>query len=380
MIYNDTFAIVNPSPRNITVEGLQDYRPIGAISFLGRYRVIDFPISNLSNSDIDRIQVYMDNNKPRSLIEHVGTGRHYNINSKSGKLQILFSGTRSWRDIYNTDISAYMENMQCIERMHHQYVVILPSYMVYSQNFRTLVKDHVNSGADITLLYHTIDNAKESCLQCNVVNLNRQKGVLSIEPNLGTAKNRNIFMDTYIMKKDLFVALIRKTASYSSMYTLMDTVNAACSGTLEGMDLDVRGVAHKGFFAPITDFRSYYDANMALSDINEAKNLFDDEWPIYTRTNNSCPTHYMDTAQIHSSVISNGCIVEGTVENSIIGRGCVIKKGAVVKNSIVLADTLIGQDVHVENFVVDKHAKLIREKEIIALEGHPGYIKRDDTL
>ena len=84
------FGIVNSSPRNILVEGLQDYRPIGAFSFLGRYRVIDFPISNLSNSDIDRIQVYMDNNKPRSLIEHVGTGRHYNINSKSGHLQLLF--------------------------------------------------------------------------------------------------------------------------------------------------------------------------------------------------------------------------------------------------------------------------------------------------
>ena len=84
------FGIVNSSPRNILVEGLQDFRPIGAFSFLGRYRVIDFPISNLSNSDIDRIQVYMDNNKPRSLIEHVGTGRHYNINSKSGHLQLLF--------------------------------------------------------------------------------------------------------------------------------------------------------------------------------------------------------------------------------------------------------------------------------------------------
>ena len=106
------FGIVNSSPRNILVEGLQDYRPIGAFSFLGRYRVIDFPISNLSNSDIDRIQVYMDNNKPRSLIEHVGTGSHYNINSKSGHLQLLFSGARSWRDVYNTDIAAYIENME----------------------------------------------------------------------------------------------------------------------------------------------------------------------------------------------------------------------------------------------------------------------------
>ena len=119
---------------------------------------------------------------------------------------------------------------------------------------------------------------------------------------------------------------------------------------------------------------------MALINIKEAQNLFGEGWPIYTRTNNSCPTHYMDGADIRNSIVSNGCLIEGTVENSIIGRGCVIKKGAVIKNSIILADTLIGQDVHLENFVVDKHARLIREKEIIAPVGNPGYIKRRDTL
>ena len=84
------FGIVSSSGRNIYVDGMQDYRPIGAFSFLGRYRVIDFPISNMTNSNIERIQVYI-NNKPRSVVEHLGTGRHYNINSKSGKLQLLFS-------------------------------------------------------------------------------------------------------------------------------------------------------------------------------------------------------------------------------------------------------------------------------------------------
>ena len=97
------FGIVNSSERNIHVEGLQDYRAIGAFSFLGRYRVIDFPISNMTNSGIEYIQVYVKN-KPRSLVEHLGTGRHYNINSKSGNLQLLFSEHSGVNDIYNTDI------------------------------------------------------------------------------------------------------------------------------------------------------------------------------------------------------------------------------------------------------------------------------------
>lgn len=368
-----TFGIVNSSSKNIRVEGLEDYRPIGAFSFLGRYRVIDFPISNLSNSDIDRIQIYVQE-KPRTLVSHIGTGRHYNINSKSGRLQILFSDTAKRNDIYNTDIAAYYENLECIEAMHHEYVVITPDYMVYSADFSTLIAQHIDSGADITLLYHSVDNAKEAYLNCNILNLNKQRGVLSIEPNHGNAKNRNIFMDTYIMKKDLLVDLIKKARATSSAFTLTDIINELHN------DLDVRGISHRGFFASITDFQSYYDANMDLINIKTAQTLFDSEWPIYTRTNDSCPTHYYGTAEIRNSVVSNGCQVEGTIENSILGRGCIIHKGAVIKNSVVLAGAEIGEGVHVENQVVDKLAKILHVKEVVSDPALPGYIKRGDII
>ena len=252
------FGIVSSSGRNIYVDGMQDYRPIGAFSFLGRYRVIDFPISNMTNSDIDRIQVYI-NNKPRSVVEHVGTGRHYNINSKSGKLQLLFSEHNNDNDIYNTDISCYLDNMESLSRMNHPYVVIAPSYMVYSIDFDQFLHTHVESGADVTLLYHAVDNAKEAYLTCNVLGLNRQKGVESIEPNHGNKKNQYVYMDTCVMKTELFISLIKEAKNLSSMYTLADILNDKCE------TLDIRGVAHKGFFASITDFPSYYAANMALS-------------------------------------------------------------------------------------------------------------------
>lgn len=370
---SQAFGIVTSSATHINVEGMQDYRPIGAFSFLGRYRVIDFPISNMSNSGIDRIQVYA-RKKPRSLAEHLGTGRHYNINSKRGKLQLLFSETSSANDFYNTDIAAFYENIEIIERMHQPYVVIAPSYMVYTQNFDTLLETHIASGSDITLLYHKVDTAREAYLNCDVLNLNKQKGVDSIEKNRGNKKDRNIFMDTYIMKKDLFVELIKKGRKLSSMYTLPQIVNIECA------ELDVRGVAHRGYFATITDFKSYYDANIDLIDFKQATDLFDPKWPIYTRTTDSCPTQYFDGAEIRNSVVSNGCRIEGTVENSVVGRGCQIKKGAVVRNSVILANTIIGKDVHIENQVVDKWAQVIHAKEIIADPERPGYVKRDDIV
>ena len=151
------FGIVNFAGNNIQGNPMQAYRPTGAISFLGRYRVIDFPISNMSNSGIDSIQVYI-RRKPRSLVEHLGTGRHYNINSKRGKLQLLFSENSSANDFYNTDINAFWENIEIIERMHQPYVVIAPNYMVYTQNFETLLQAHIDSGADITLFPETWSN------------------------------------------------------------------------------------------------------------------------------------------------------------------------------------------------------------------------------
>lgn len=367
------FGIVNFTGNHIWVEGMKEYRPMGAFSFLGRYRLVDFPISNFSNSGIDQIQVYV-RRKPRSLVEHIGTGRHYNINSKKGRVHILFSENGVDHDIYNNDIAAFYENMECIEEVNCPYVVIAPSCMVYTQDYSELLQTHIDSGADITLLYHTTDDAKEHFLNCNTVNLNKQKGVLSLERNRGTAKNRHIFMDTYVMKKELFIELINKARKTSSIYTLADIVNTACE------DLDVRGVSHRGFFAAVTDLKAYYDANISLIDFKTALSLFDAEWPIYTRTNDSCPTQYFEGASVKNSIVSNGCLVEGAIENSVIGRGCVIKKGACLKNCVVLPNVEVSENVHLENLVIDKGASIKHTSEIVSAPENPGYIRRNDIL
>ena len=367
------FGIITSPATHIKIEGMMDYRPVGAFSFLGRYRVIDFPISNMSNSGIDRIQVYV-RGKVRSLAEHLGTGRHYNINSKRGKLQMLFSERSSVNDIYNTDIAAFTENLDILERMRQEYVVIAPSYMVYAQDYDALLNTHIESGADVTLLYHKVDNARDSFLNCDVLNLNKQKGVESIERNMGNTKDKNVFMDTYIMKTSLLIDLVKKARKLSSMYTLSEIVSISSS------ELDVRGVAHRGYFASITDFNSYYKANLDLLDYKAAAELFQPNWPIYTKTTDACPTQFFEGSDVKNSFISNGCLIEGSVDSSIVGRNVVIKKGAVIKNCIVLAYSEIGEGVHLENQVVDKWAKIVHAKEIVADPEKPGYVKRDDTL
>ena len=367
------FGIVTSSGSHIHVEGMQDYRPIGSFSFLGRYRMVDFPVSNLSNSGIDRIQVYIQQN-PRSLAEHLGTGRHYNINSKRGKLQLLFTEDSRINDIYNTDIAGYAAHLDIIERMHQDYVVIVPSYMVYRQDFDSLIDAHIESGADITLLYHKVDNADTSYRNCNLMKLNRQRGLKALVRNDGTSADENIFMDTYIMSRDIFVKLIKKAVATSSVYTLCDIINAQADS------MDIRGVAHKGYFASITDFKSYYDANLELLDIDLADSLFTEAWPFYTKTTDSCPAHYFEGCQVKNSMVANGSLIEGSIENCVIGRNVQIHSGAVLKNCVVLAQAVIGEGVHLENQVVDKWATVKNVKKIVAEADKPGYIRRNDIL
>lgn len=367
------FGILNSSANYIHVEGMQNYRPIGAFSFLGRYRIVDFPFSNMSNSEIDQIKIYLREN-PRSLTEHIRSTATYNINSKSGHIQILFANANSASDIYNTDIAAFMENLSIIERTPYKYVIIAPSYFVYTQDYSEMLRQHIDSGADISLLYQRVTDARENYLDCDFLNMNRQKGVTSIERNRGTAKERNIYMDTCVMERELFIHLIQEAMKISSVYTLAQIINQKAS------ELDIRGINHRGFFAAITSFKNYYDANMELLGDHKAEELFDPNWPIYTVTSNSCPTRYFEDSKIKNSLVSNGCQIYGTVENCVIGRNVEIRPGAEVRNSILLANSVIGENIHLENQVIDKWAQVVHIDEIISTPEHPGYVKREDII
>ena len=363
------------SGNRIKVEGMQAFRPVSAFTFVGRYRMIDFPLSNLSNSEIERIQVFAGQN-PRSLAEHVGTGRHYGINSKRGKIQLLFSPQSEVNEIYNTDIASFLYNEDVIDRGKADYVVIVPSYMVFAQDYKALLAAHIEAGNDITLLYHKVNNADVAYMNCEFLELDDEKSVKSIQTNIGGKKSKNIFMNSYIMKKALFLDLVNEAKKKSSMYNLFNIVNDKAAAE----ELNIKAVQHKGYFEAITDFKSYYDANLELTDYKAASSLFTTKWPIYTRTNDACPTQYVEGASVKKSLISNGSIIAGTVENCIIGRGVTIEPGAVIKNSVICSEVTIAKDTVIENQVVDKYAKILHAKEIIADPENPGYVKRLDTL
>lgn len=369
----NALGIVNFPGSNVKVKGMSDYRPIAAFSFLGRYRMVDFPISNMTNSEIEEIHIYLKN-RPRSVFSHVGTGRHYNINSKRGGISILYGENSPESEFYNTDIASFKANIRTIEKSNKDYVIIAPSHMLYSLNYDTVLKAHVESGADVSVVYKAVDNAKTHYLDCNTLLLNKQKGVLSIEKNRGNYKSRNISMDTYVLSKKLFVELIDEALKTSSLFWFTDILNEKCE------ELDIRGYQYRGYLAAITDLASFYEANMDLLNREVAEDLFKEEWPIYTRTNDSSPTKYTTDAKIRKCIISNGCCIEGEIENSVIGRGCIIKKGAVVKNSVICPNTIVGEGVYLNHVVVDKEVTISKVKNVQGMFEAPAYVRKGDRI
>ena len=369
------FGIVTSTPRRVNVYGLQEYRPAGAFTFAGKFRVIDFPVSNFSNSGIKNIQVYL-NKHPKALTDHLGTGRSYNLNSKRDRLQLFYCNHHMENEVYNTDVSDYLDNLVDIKAIPQEYVIIAPCYMVYRLDFEALLNEHVLSGADITMLYHRVNNARDHFLNCRVITMDQDQMVTSLEVNRGNRQNQCVFMDTYVMKKELFINLVERTAAYSSTYSLAQMLSVI----IKTEEYQIRGAQHKGFFASIDDLQSYYEANMSLLDPKQMRDLFSEDWWIHTRTTDSNPARIYEGADVKGSMVANGCHVEGCVQNSILGRAVQIGKGAVVKNSIVLDHAVIGPDVVLENQIVDKYAKITKTKELIATPEKPGYVHRADKL
>ena len=366
-------GIISFEDNTANIEGLCDHRPVPAIAFMGRYRIVDFILSNMTNSGISNVQVYCKE-KPRNLIEHLGDGKHYNINSKRGKLRILYGEKSFSSDVYNHDVANYMLNMQYIEEDPNPYVVVAPSYFVYTIDFNDVLKQHIESKADITMCYTSAKDAKTSFLGCDVVKLDKFKTVKGLEKNRGKLKSQTVSLEAYVMTKKLFIELVKKAADTSSLYWFKDVIADSVD------ELNIKGYQVKGYVSCLNSLSEYFRISMDLIDHNRALQLFKDGWPVYTQTNDSCPTIFAEGSKVSHCVVANGATIEGQVENSIVSRGVTVRKGAVVKNCILLPGAYIGENAKLDHVVVDKYAIVHHVKKLEGTDAEPVYVARRDRI
>jgi len=368
---NDALGIINFEGRNVHIAGMDEFRPVPAISFLGRYRIVDFMVSNMTNSGIENIKVMIKDN-PRSLIEHMRTGTQYNINSKRGQMQILYSDTHEDSSIYHHDVNAMLQNMQAFEEASEDYVVIAPSYMIYILDIRKVLAQHVGSGADVTVVYHPTAHLN-SYIGCQCVDISDTGRVTGIREIRGqSTANNKVMLECYVLARPLFIKLVQEASALSSLYDFKDYLSAMSDV------LNIRGFMYEGYVGCLNSFNAYYRINMEMIDHERAKNLFHSDWPIYTMTNDSAPAFYTKEAHVKNCLIANGCQIQGDLENCILGRGVKIGRGCIIRNALILPKTSIGDFTHIEYAVVDKHVVMEHKKEVIGTVRKIAYIKRRD--
>ncbi len=363
----DCFA--NPSFGPLT-----QHRPMASTSFLGRYRFVDFHLSNFLNSGILNIGILCQNHI-RSLSKHVGNGRSWIANTKIGSLEVLYDEPNVSNPAYNTDVADLVENKAFFKDVHPDYVVIAMPNFVYECNFAKLVEDHIASGDRISMLYMHVDSGlKENFIGASKIGISPRGKVNRMEANVGDEDSGDISLGCIILDYPMLESLVEYARSTSSFFNITDCLKYLAPTVM------IRAVNFEGYVRDFDSLSHYLKYSLELLDQNVASSLFKENWPIHTRTYDTPPVQYRLGCSVSNSYLANGTVVEGEVKGSIIGRHVKIGKGVKIINSIIGNDVVISDGTHIENAVVDRDAQVLHVTEIVGTPDDPIYIARGDIV
>ncbi len=342
-------------------------RTLGSIPFGGRYRLVDFPLSNMVNSGIDTVGIITKSNY-QSLMDHVGSGKDWDLARKDGGVIILppFGEIES-NKIYTSRLDALKGIINFLIRADEEYVVMTDCDSVNRINYNDVIEQHIRNHADVTLVYKRIDNGEGFADKTITFDLEDER-VVGVNYNDGEIdKESNVFTNVFVVKKSLLQNIVMDSITHNKRSFMKDVI----ATNLKGMK--VMGYEYKGFYAGITSLQAYYDSNMSLLDENIRNELFGDR-SVCTKIRDSAPTKYGQSAIVKNSLIADGCIIEGEVENSIIFRGVKVARGTVVKNSIIMQNTVLGENSTLNCIITDKNVVIRDRKVLSGSENHPFYI------
>ena len=352
---------------------LTQNRPLAAVPFAGRYRLIDFVLSNMINSKIVNVGIMMAGNY-RSLMDHIRSGKEWDLARKRDGLFLLPPlAATSPSESFPGDLSAFQGNFDYLQNSRQTHVVISGCNMVCNVNFEETFAFHRAKGADVTVIYEPMSNLFQ-CPHCSMLSVDVDDRIVDIEINPVRARNRNLSLEMYIMDKRLLIELVDEAVSHGGVSFLRD-------GLMKKLDtLKIYGYAYPGYLAHLVSINSYYKHSLELLRPEVWKELFFDNGMIYTKVKDEAPTKYNHSARVSNSMIANGCILEGTVENSILFRSVKVHKDAVVRNSIIMQKGEIGAGAMLENMICDKDVRISAGKRLKAEANYPLVISKGSMI
>ena len=357
-----------------TVPELTGQRTMASIPFGGRYRLIDFALSNMVNSGITKVGVVTHYNY-QSLLDHIGNGKDWDLARYDGGIKILppfitaYDHNTTSR-VHSTRMGALMGIMDFIDRCKEDVLVLSDCDVICNVDLKAALLKHEKSGADFTVITASVNTELQSLDSHTQVPVVDETGrVTDIAVYNGQQGDVTICADIWLANRTYLKRVISEAIARGHQNFYKDVV-----GRNLGKD-KFAAYHYDGFFARINSLESYFRCSMRLLQQEARTSLFYRHGlSIYTKVRNSAPTRYAPGAKVSGSMIADGCVIEGTVENSILFRGVHVGKGTVVKNSILMQDTVTGQNVRLSCVVTDKDVAIKDGRELCGHETMPFYI------
>lgn len=349
-------------------------RTMASVPFGGRYRLIDFTLSNMVNSGIEDIGVITKSNY-QSLMDHLGSGRDWDLARKRGGLCILppFSNVNS-TGIYQGRLDALAGIAGYIRHSAAEYVVMADCDIISSIDLSSVLERHKSTGADLTLVYKRENCKLDRTSDTTVLHLDENDRVVDVLISPESSGIQCCYLDIAVIEKKLLERLITESVARNKKSFDRDVLVAMHPA------LDIRGYEYTGYVAKINHMNSYYKANMDLLDYEVVQQLFPAGRPIYTKVRDEAPAKYGLEADVENSLVADGCVIEGSVENSILFRGVKVARGAKVRNSIVMQGSEIGENANIDCVIMDKDVTVRSNRTLMGYNTYPVYIAKGSSV
>ncbi len=368
MSSNKILGIVFSNMHDHSLSELTEHRTVGSVPFGGRYRLVDFVLSNMVNSGVQDVGIITKSNY-QSLMDHVGAGREWDLSRKIGGLVILPPFSRTGSGIYRGSIDALKGIMGYIQHVDAKYVFLSDCDVVTNLNIRKIVEAHAAGGADITVLYKK-QTVTEDIGDLTTLTLGPDGRVTDVSINPSTADEYNMYLNMMVVERQLLIQLVNEQFSHGH-YSFTKSVLQDKAG-----EMKIYGQELEGYSVRIRDQISYFAANMQLLESSVRAQLFPKERPVYTKVRDEVPAKYGLRANVSNSMVADGCIIEGSVENSIIFRGVKIGRGAVVRNSIIMQGTVVGENANLSYIITDKDVTVRDNRTLAGYLTYPVYLHK----
>lgn len=374
----NALGIIFPNSYDTLVPQLVSNRLMASIPFAGRYRMVDFILSSMANCGINNISLIVRENY-HSLMDHLAAGREWDLSLKNGGLNIVPPFAEKTVKVYNGRIEALASIMNFLKKQKEKYVVMSDANIAVNFDFKTLLKTHVASGADVTVVYKAEELPAgvtlHSLMDTDMYYTFELEGnhVKKIKINSQEPGVQNFSMNIYVMERELLIQQIYEAYVHGQVYFERDIL------ALQLDKLKVQAYRYGGYSARICDMKSYFDENMKLLEEENLDALFAGN-PIYTKIRDDNPTRYISGARVKNMMAADGCVIEGEVENCVLFRGVKVERGAKVKNCVLMQDTVIGEGASVEYLISDKNVNITAGKKLRGTDSFPVFVSKNQVV